>query len=426
MDSMNCTQFASLIDRYLDNELDMVARQGMEAHAQACTECAQRLDMATKLSTMCAELDEGLHIPLDAQAAWRRAVRDEAAKKKKRGAVSWVKTAGAVAAAVVVLMGGTFMMRNGNFQLSPDEPIQITTSGRNGAVTADYSKYVEDELQEQPMSGAGNQWENPSFDIDGQGSLAPQANAKVAATNDVGQPASDPDAARPERKLIKSANRDIETSKFESDLQIVREMIVSDYQGYEESFSQWGEPLEGKSGGRTAYIAARIPSDDLDKFLDAMDEAVTVTGQSENTTDISAAYRDTATALANKKELRTRTQALIAQAQSVEELIQIEDRLTTLQTEIDQVENTIRGWDNQVSLSAVSITVTEVPDKSAVQPINATTWGERIKQSFSQSINLFTGFVQDMAVFVALVWPWIVLLILVIIVIRAITKRRRK
>ena len=47
----------------------------MEEHTLSCDDCAELLNQALTTATMCAELNEGLTVPLECQAGWRRAVR---------------------------------------------------------------------------------------------------------------------------------------------------------------------------------------------------------------------------------------------------------------------------------------------------------------------------------------------------------------
>ncbi len=417
METMNCGKFESLIDPYLDGELDQLARRSMDAHARNCPACGARLDMATKLMTMCAELDEGLQIPLDAQASWRKAVREEAKARKKRGAGSLVVRLGTLAAALVVLVGGTMMFRSGSLPLSLNGETNQTQMADTLTVSrapmvapmAGNAKMLD--LSEEPGYNEQDQGED-SFMVDGQSADTP----------------SGADAQAGQRKLIRSASRTIETSNFEADLQNIREMIDRDFgdESYEESFEQGGKPLsEDKNGGRYASLVARIQTDELDAFLSGLDGAFSIIEQDQNAYDVSSNYHDTQARLAAQKAKRDRLTTLMATATAVSDVVEIERELANAQAEIDAMEGQLKGWDSQVNLSRVYLSVREAADRTSVQPINTGSWAERMKASFTESINVFFEFVQDMAVFLALVWPWILILVVLLIVVRASVKRRR-
>ncbi len=99
---MKCDEFMGLLDAFVDGELDVGMRDGILAHARECDGCARELGRAEALKKMLSGLDDGIRVPLAAQAAWRGAVKAEARKRRVRG---FYRTFGAVAAACVVLVG---------------------------------------------------------------------------------------------------------------------------------------------------------------------------------------------------------------------------------------------------------------------------------------------------------------------------------
>ena len=110
--AMNCETFKQNIDAWLDGELSREIRQEMEKHADGCETCARLLDQAASLSLMCAEMNEGLSVPLPAQAAWRKAVREEA-KARRKPAGAWMHAAAGVAAALCLEKGETLQALDG-------------------------------------------------------------------------------------------------------------------------------------------------------------------------------------------------------------------------------------------------------------------------------------------------------------------------
>lgn len=99
---MTCEAFNGLLDALMDGELTDEQRREMMAHAQACPDCAAALRATVQLKALFDEMEPEVDVPLAAQARWRNAVRDEAAKKRRGKMFRW---AYAAAAAVVVLVG---------------------------------------------------------------------------------------------------------------------------------------------------------------------------------------------------------------------------------------------------------------------------------------------------------------------------------
>ena len=99
---MTCKEFDELLDLLMDDALTEDQRRSVTAHAQACPECAGKLRSTMQLKALLSEMEPEAAIPLQAQAAWRGAVREEAARQSRRRRLRWIGTA---AAAVVVLAG---------------------------------------------------------------------------------------------------------------------------------------------------------------------------------------------------------------------------------------------------------------------------------------------------------------------------------
>lgn len=105
---MNCEEARMLIDAFIDGELSEEEKRALMDHAQACEMCAQELEAAELLRDTLAHIDDEVQVPLQAQAAWRSAVRAESKKKNTR---KWMRAAYAAAAALVLVIGGSFAFR---------------------------------------------------------------------------------------------------------------------------------------------------------------------------------------------------------------------------------------------------------------------------------------------------------------------------
>lgn len=102
---MNCEDMRLLLDAYIDGELSAAEMRALEDHAKACESCRKEFGAARLLRDTLAHMDDDLSVPLQAQAAWRRAVRAEAGKKARR---KWPRAAYAIAAALVLAFGLNF------------------------------------------------------------------------------------------------------------------------------------------------------------------------------------------------------------------------------------------------------------------------------------------------------------------------------
>lgn len=105
---MGCEEARLLLDAYVDGELSAEQERALMEHVESCAACREEFNAAVMLQRIIKDMDEDVAVPLEAQAAWRSAVHAEARKKAVR---RWTRVASAAAAALVLVLGGAFMLR---------------------------------------------------------------------------------------------------------------------------------------------------------------------------------------------------------------------------------------------------------------------------------------------------------------------------
>ena len=408
-----CRWFDQNLNAYLDGELDREARERMNEHAASCPACGQKLETMTRLLTMCAELDEGLTAPLEAQAAWRKAVRTEAeSRRRKRRTGAWTRSIGWIAAALTILTVSTAMFRQG-VTVPPAVLNEYSGGTPSGVVNppADYSP-----------AGVGEAQDSGRISLKSDG---PLDNTGVSQD----QPVADTQTAKQSQVIIRSASRSIETTAYDTDSQSI-DNLVGEYEAYYESDSQSGQPIQpGESTGRERDMTIRVPSDSLDEFLTGLDVIGTVTYKNETAQDVSSSYFDANARLDALKAQRDQINKLISTTTDLNGVVALQDKFYDIQAEIDQLEGSIRGWDSKAGYSQVDVHMTEVPVRNQVQPVGDTLT-QRIRTGFFDSVNWLSGFLQDMAVVLAAAAPVLVVLIplivLIVIIVKVVRGRRRR
>ena len=114
---MKCDEFTSALDAYIDGELSPDDVRAMCEHAKGCAACGDELKRAEFLRDALRNIDADTFVPLEAQAAWRSAVKRERARKRKN---TWIRSLTAVAAAAVVLVGSITLIGNQKNDLNTD------------------------------------------------------------------------------------------------------------------------------------------------------------------------------------------------------------------------------------------------------------------------------------------------------------------
>ena len=248
----------------------------------------------------------------------------------------------------------------------------------------------------------------------------------------------DPNAERVEesgatssRKLIRNVDMDIETEQFDELLSNL-EKKVKELGGYIESSGIYSNSYTySDNESRSASMTARIPADKLDAFLGAVSAQSNVTRKNENVDDITLTYVDLESHRNALQEEEKRLLSFMEDAETVEDLITIEDRLTDVRYQLESMESQLRTYDNQVNYSTVNMNIAEV--EKYTPPAEETT-GDRILRGLTERLEAIAegfkefgiGFVIHIPDFIVVAVIIIVILIIVALIVRGRKKHRER
>ena len=235
-----------------------------------------------------------------------------------------------------------------------------------------------------------------------------------------------------DRKLIKNVNLNVETEQYDALLPAIEQRVVA-LGGYIEEMSSYSRNNEydsgyrGKKYFRYASIMARIPRENLESFLEEIGEQSNVVSRSESVTDVTLQYVDLES---HKKALLTekdRLLQLMEQAETVEDIIAIEGRLSEVRYQLERMEAQLRTYDNQIDYSTVYLSIDEVEHYS---PTEGASVGERIRSGFVESVEGVGRGFQNFAIWFVINLPylfvWAVVIVAVVLVVRAVVRRHVK
>ncbi len=232
-------------------------------------------------------------------------------------------------------------------------------------------------------------------------------------------------------KIIREATIQMQTENYSEDMAALEELVTS-MGGFITSREEWGSEQSAETGEnpRTLSLTLRIPSDQLDAFVEQAKQVGIVTSSSISETDVTDQYTDTDRRLQAYQKQYDRVLEMMDQATTVEELIQIESELSRLEMEIESCQGTLNYWDARVNYSTVYIYVDEVRRAISANP----SLGERMRTALANSWDDFTQGCQDLVVNLYAAIPYIVVWIVVlaaaggiaVLIVRKVRKGRRK
>lgn len=207
------------------------------------------------------------------------------------------------------------------------------------------------------------------------------------------------------RKWIITASVDVETDDMEKTLPAVIAEIGT-LGGYVENQDSYNGSAYNGHRYRHAYLTVRIPVERLDEFEQSLSECANMVSQSRNASDVTLTYVDTETRLAALRTEQTRLLELLAKAENMSDLLQIESRLTDVNYELERVASELRSLDNRIDYATVNVSVSEVTEYT---PAQKPTFGQRIAKGFVDNLKSLWEMLQDIVVFVITNLPAIAL-----------------
>lgn len=224
-----------------------------------------------------------------------------------------------------------------------------------------------------------------------------------------------------DRKIIKTANMSAETKNFDEFLSIV-EGYLSEKGGYIEN-----KEMNNNTdfSGRKCYLTIRIPEAELDGLMKKIGENATVTYENIRANDVTDSYNDNERQIKVLETEQERLLELLKKAESLEDILEIESRLTIIRYELSTYEQRIEDYDDSVSYSTLSLNVNEVERETVAKDDSFFT---KVSEGFMTSISDIGHGFTDIAVGFLSITPYLVLIAVILLVayfvVKAIIKRK--
>ena len=214
------------------------------------------------------------------------------------------------------------------------------------------------------------------------------------------------------RKLLRNVNLSLQTTEYDAVVENIYQR-VAETNGYIEHSDARDKGINGKAN-RSMNMTVRIPNDRLDAFLETALTGAKVLNRSENTEDITLRYTDLEARVSTLEVERDRLMELLAEAENIDSIIALENRLSDIRYELESIKSSLRVYDNQVAYSTVWIDLTEV---QILQEAREATFYERVSAKFRQNLLDLMDTVTDLLIDLISNLPGIILLIIVIVAI---------
>ncbi|GAB1511443.1 DUF4349 domain-containing protein [Actinophytocola sp. KF-1] len=201
-------------------------------------------------------------------------------------------------------------------------------------------------------AGAG-----PAYEASGGGAGEPRAAetaeqpAATAKKEEVSQPGVD-------RKLVRTATVELVAADVVATVDRARDIAVREngYAGREQVRDT------------SATLTLHIPSDRFDQALDALSALGEVVSREQSAEDVTEEVVDLDSRVATQRASVDRVRALLAKANTVDEIVRIEQEVTAREAELESLQQRSQALAGQVAMSTVTLSIGKTAAKPAPAP----------------------------------------------------------
>ncbi len=248
------------------------------------------------------------------------------------------------------------------------------------------------------------------------GAVSDSFGSKTAEENSSSN-SDDSKADIEQRKIIETIYYSVETKNFD-ELVTTLETQALKVGGYIEQSDVSGNSYEYEIS-RYASFTFRIPSEKVEEFTNIVSENSTVTDRTVTTEDVTLDYVDAQSRIKALKTEQEALEALLANAKSTAEILEIRDMLTDVIYEIESYESQLRTYDNLVDYTKITVDISEVEQTTIVH--KQSTW-ERIGTNLAENTLGLWNFLVEIFVFFVSALPILLFLGLIVLIVFLIIK----
>ena len=208
------------------------------------------------------------------------------------------------------------------------------------------------------------------------------AGADASSSMDGGDGGGDGDAAQPGDGGGGNQQADVATSPLQTDRAIIRTgtltLRVDEYDAVRSELSQRVRGIGGYVGGssetqhttgnttwRSGSLVLRVPADRFSDMLAFARERGAVLNAETSTEDVTDRLVDIEARMTTLEERRSRLRTFYNRANTTEELLRIEERLSNVQVEIEKLKAEKRSLEQRVSYATLRVELRERHDNGS-------------------------------------------------------------
>ena len=227
-------------------------------------------------------------------------------------------------------------------------------------------------------------------------------------------------------KIIYNASASIETIDFDESVEKVYDLMALNNAFIESSNiggRNYSQSYYGAQTYRTAYFTLRVPVSRLAEMVSSLSLLGNVTSSQSDGQNITSQFYDMESRLNSYRTQEERLLAMLAKADTVADMIDIEQRLAEVRYSIESMTTTLRNWQNQVDYSTLTLYIYEVAKLSEIAPPLQRTYWQQIGDGLGSTIKSVGNFFMELFKWVIVNLPILAILAVIVVVVVIVSKR---
>lgn len=214
---------------------------------------------------------------------------------------------------------------------------------------------------------------------------------------------SAPQSSLEPEKVITTIDLRFETTEFDKSVEEL-EKIISKYDGYVES----SDINTSSRNYRNGNYVIRVPKTNIQKFKSDLNSIGNKTMESINKQDVTKQYTDTQSRIKVLEVKEERILSLMEKAEKIEDIIKLEDELSKVIYEKEQLKSNLMNLDDKIEYSTIYLYIIEV-DKFTSSNTPDTTFGDKVSNALGDSIYFFKNTLEKLVILMIYLLPFIIL-----------------
>ena len=222
--------------------------------------------------------------------------------------------------------------------------------------------------------------------------------------------------------LTFSASIDMETLDFESSMAALQEAISKAGGFISNQYRSGGYTnYNGSYIKQSAELQIKVPASKFHEFVDSVNTVGNVRSVNTWQEDITSGYLDTKARLESLNAQKDRLITMMDQAETVADLIQIEQQLSNTIYQIESYTSQMKVYQNLADYSTITVYLNEV----SVVTSNPVTFGQRIIDTFRRTGRNIVSFGENLVLGLIEALPLIVFAVILFFIIRKAVKAHK-